>query len=93
MVTPRTLNFSGLLGIETATLRIPSPETGVTFTFDTRLGVMVPSLESFGPILSDRANTLGAHRLSVAFTYQHFGFDSLNGSSLKSNFDILANSG
>lgn len=87
VVTQRTLALTNLIGVETATLTIPSPATGVSFTFDRKLGVMTRSLESFGPILSDRAETLGGHKLAVGFTYEHFGFDSLNGSSLIHNVD------
>jgi hypothetical protein len=75
----RLLDLNNLLGTETATLALPSPAAGVSFTFDPAVGTFLPSRESLGPILSDRAETLGAHRLDVAFTYQHFGFESLDG--------------
>jgi len=73
------LRINTLLGIETSTLPLPSPAAGVAFVFNPKMGTFVASRESFGPILSDRAETLGNHLLHVAFTYQHFGFESLDG--------------
>jgi len=85
--TPNILGVTNLLGIETATLPMPSPAVGFSFNFDRTLGVMTRSLESFGPILSDRAETIGARKIAIGFTYQHFGFDSLNGRPLSHDFD------
>ncbi len=58
----KSLQINGLLGIETSTLALPSPAAGVAFVFDPATGTSLPSRESFGPILSDRAETLGNHR-------------------------------
>jgi hypothetical protein len=85
-----SFNINSLLGIETSTLALPSPAAGVAFIFDPATGTSLPSRESFGPILSDRAETLGRHRFHVAFTYQHLGFDSLNGTPLNQTGDLLA---
>src|SRR5262249_51574135 len=35
--------------------------------------------DSFGPILTDRADTAGKKKLSAGVSYQHFGFDSIEG--------------
>lgn len=88
----KTLRLNSLLGIESSTLALPSPAAGFTLTFDPTLGTFIPSSESLGPILSDRAETLGARRLYVAFTYQHFGFESLDGIPLHQLNDVLARS-
>lgn len=76
------LSLNTLLGIETSTLALPSPAAGVAFIFDPATGTSLPARESLGPILSDRAETLGAHRFHVAVTYQHLRFDSLDGKAL-----------
>jgi hypothetical protein len=88
----KTLRLNSLLGIETSTLALPSPAGGVSFIFDPALGTFLPSRESLGPILSDRAETIGAHRLYASFTYQHFGFESLDGVPLHQLNDVLARS-
>jgi hypothetical protein len=88
----KTLRLNSLLGIETSTLPLPSPAGGVSFIFDPALGTFLPSRESLGPILSDRAETIGAHRLYASFTYQHFGFESLDGVPLHQLNDVLARS-
>jgi hypothetical protein len=61
---------------------LPSPASGFTYTLDSSLGVFKRSTQSFGPILSDRAETVGKHKLSVGFSYQHFSFDSIDGIDL-----------
>lgn len=78
-----TFRLNSEIGIGTTALPLPSPASGVSYTFNPTMGTFVPAQESLGPILSDRADTMGAHRLYVAFTYQHFGFHSLDGDSLK----------
>ena len=42
-------------------------------------GTFVRSTNSFGPILSDRAETIGRGRLAFGFSYQFFSFDHLDG--------------
>ncbi len=76
------VRISNLLGIESAGLPFLSPSAGVSFIYDPKLGVVTRSMESFGPILSDRADTLGRHRLAVGFSYEHFNFDRLENQSL-----------
>ncbi len=43
---------------------------------------MVSSEQNLGPILTDRAETIGRHRLFVGFFYQRFRFNSIDGTSL-----------
>ncbi|MEZ5294635.1 MAG: hypothetical protein R2745_26390 [Vicinamibacterales bacterium] len=60
-------------------LPFPTPAAGFTYRFDPALGVFTRSSRSFGPILSDRADTLGARRLSLGFATQRLTFDSIEG--------------
>jgi hypothetical protein len=71
------------VGSELTSLRLASPASGVIFTFDKTLGVMKRSTESYGPILGERAETLGRHRVFFAATYQFFPFSTLDGIDLK----------
>ena len=63
---------------------LPTPASGFTYTFDSSLGVFQRSTQSFGPILTERAETIGRSKVTFGVTYQHFGFDSLEGVSLGS---------
>src|SRR5436190_6319807 len=61
---------------------LPSPASGFTYQFDSATGTFVRSTRSFGPILSDRAETIGRGRLAFGFSNQFFSFDHLDGVSL-----------
>lgn len=60
----------------------PSPASGFTYAFDPDTGTFVRSTQSFGPILADRAETIGRGRFSFGFTSQFFSFDTLEGLDL-----------
>jgi len=65
-------------------LPLPSPASGFTYAFDTATGTFVRSTQSFGPILTDRAETIGRGRFSFGYNTQFFSFDTLEGVSLSS---------
>jgi hypothetical protein len=71
------------VGTELTALRMASPTSGIIFRFDPSLGVVTESTESYGPILGERAETVGRHRVFVAATYQFFPFSTLDGIDLK----------
>jgi hypothetical protein len=74
--------FNIALASQLAAVPLPTPASGFTYTFDSSLGVFQRSTQSFGPILTERADTIGKRKFTVGVTYQHFGFDSLEGLSL-----------
>ncbi len=76
--------FSTALVGQLVSVPLPSPGGGFTFEFDPSLGVFQRTTQSFGPILADRADTIGARRVSVGFAVQRFTFDSVEGISLGS---------
>ena len=76
--------FNVALASQLATLPVPAPASAFTYTFDESLGLFSRSTDSFGPILSERAETAGKGKLNVGFAYQRFTFDSLEDSSLDS---------
>jgi len=79
-------NFTQLniaLAGQLASLPLPSPASGFTYTFDSSTGTFVRSTQSFGPILADRAETIGRGKLSVGYNFQYFSFDSLEGFDLR----------
>jgi hypothetical protein len=68
------------VGIQVSQLPIASPSSGITFTYDPALKTFAPSTEeSLGPIIGERANTIGRNKLYVAFSFQYFNFDSIDG--------------
>jgi hypothetical protein len=76
--------FNTALASQLAAVPLPSPASGFTYTLDSSLGVFKRSTQSFGPILSDRAETIGKRKLSIGVSYQHFNFDTIDGQSLGS---------
>ena len=65
-----------------ATVPLPSPASGFTYTFDPGTGTFARSTRSFGPILAERGETIGRGKIAFGYTYQFFSFDHLDGLSL-----------
>lgn len=78
----RLMNIA--LASQLTSVPLPSPASGFTYQFDPATGTFVRSTRSFGPILSDRAETIGRGRLAFGFSHQFFSFDHLDGLSLTS---------
>jgi hypothetical protein len=64
------------------TVPLPSPAAGFTYELDPSTGVFKRSTESFGPILAERAETVGAGRVSLGFAFQRFKFQTVEGLDL-----------
>jgi hypothetical protein len=64
------------------TVPLPSPAAGFTYELDPSTGVFKRSTESFGPILTERAETVGAGRVSLGFAFQRFKFQTVEGLDL-----------
>src|SRR5271168_1139731 len=76
------------IGRQANLLPLASPSSGVVFVYDPSLLTFVAGEASLGPILGERAETIGRHRLFVGFSYQFFDFDKLDGVSLN-NFPVV----
>ena len=76
--------FNVALATQLLTVPFPSPASGYTYTFDESLGVFTRSTQSFGPILTERAETIGRGKATFGFAYQRFQFDSIEGVPLSS---------
>jgi hypothetical protein len=74
--------FGTALTSQIVSLPLPPPASGFTYEFDPALGVFQRTTTSFGPILSERADTIGAQRVSIGFAYQRLSFDSIEGIDL-----------
>jgi len=71
--------INNALATQLLSLPLPSPASGFTYTFNPSLGVFTRSTQSFGSILSERAETIGKKRVTFGFNFQHFNFDSFQG--------------
>ena len=71
--------FNIALASQLAAVPLPSPASGFTYTFDSSLGVFQRSTQSFGPILTERAETIGKGKISTGISYQYFSFDEIEG--------------
>jgi hypothetical protein len=74
--------FGTALTSQIVSLPLPPPASGFTYQFDPALGVFTRTTTSFGPILSERADTIGAHRVAIGFAFQRLSFDSIEGVDL-----------
>lgn len=67
----------------TSAIGLPSFSSSVTdFTFDMDRGIPVRTTESLGPLLTERATTLGARKLDMTLTYTRLNFTKLQGKDL-----------
>ncbi|MBI1788716.1 MAG: transporter [Acidobacteria bacterium] len=76
------LPFNTALASQLSSLPLPSPASGFTYTLDKSLGTYSRSAQSFGPILAERAETLGKDKFYFGFSYQRFRFDTIDGLDL-----------
>jgi hypothetical protein len=78
------------VGIQVSQLPIASPSYGINLVYDPSLKTFSPSTdESLGPVLGDRASTIGKGKLFLAFSYQHFNFSTIDGKELSNIPTIL----
>jgi hypothetical protein len=67
------------IGVQLSQVPLASPVSGFIFAN----GVMQEAT-SFGPVLADRAETIGKRRIFVGASYEYFDFDRADGVNLKS---------
>jgi hypothetical protein len=79
-----TLNqtLSSAIATQLAVLPIISPSSGFTYRYDSEAGAFVRTTTSFGPIYSERAETIGRGRVSFGVSYQRFRFSNIDGIDL-----------
>jgi hypothetical protein len=76
------------IGRQANLLPLASPSSGVVLLYDPSVKTFVTGTDSLGPILGERAETIGRHRLFIGFSYQFFNFDKLDGINLQ-NFPAV----
>lgn len=75
--------FNIALASQLTSVPLPSPASGFTYRFDEATGTFVRSTQSFGPILADRAETIGRGKIVFGYNYQFFSFDALENVDLR----------
>ena len=76
-----------------ASLPLVAPAAGLSVVIDRGINAPFWSDESFGPIFSERATTIGRHRLAIGFSYQYMDFNSLDGIDIHSFPTLFVQSG
>src|SRR6266404_4994135 len=79
---PKTTAFNSTFAIQLSQLPVASAASGFILTLDKTLGVYTASAGSLGPVLTQRGDTVGKHKLFLAFSYQRFQFNSIDGVSI-----------
>jgi len=83
-IQSRLAPLTSEIGREANLLPLASPSSGVVLIYDPALKTYVVSKDSLGPILGERGETVGRHRIFVGFSYQFFDFDKIDGVNLHS---------
>ena len=76
------VQFGAALTAKLVSVPLPSLASGFTYEFDPSLGVFSRSTQSYGPIMAERAETIGANRTSFGVAFEHSGFDTIEGVNL-----------
>jgi Putative MetA-pathway of phenol degradation len=76
--------LNAAVGSELTLLPLGSPGSGLVYVYDPTLKTFTASTVDLGPILTERANTTGRHKVRVGFSYQRFSFSSLDGTNVHS---------
>ncbi|HLX43042.1 MAG TPA: hypothetical protein VKR43_06395, partial [Bryobacteraceae bacterium] len=80
--TTMNQSLGASIATQLAILPIISPSSGFTYKYDSATGAFVRSTTSFGPIYTERAETIGRGKFSFGTSYQRFRFGSLDGLNL-----------
>src|ERR1700686_1127464 len=85
LTAPSSQNLGFLneaVGSQLGDLPLASPASGIIYTYDPKLNLPVPSNDTLGPVLTQRAETIGRHKVYLAVTYQFFRFEDIDGVSM-----------
>ena len=82
-IDPSLGSVNSALAAQLSNLPIPSPASGYRYVFDPTLGVYVRQVQNLGPVLAERAETLGRERFFLALTYQRYSFDRIDDLDLR----------
>jgi hypothetical protein len=79
--TSQTISRALLVAL--ATVPISSSTGGFTYVFNSQLGTVERTSETFGPFFTERATGAGRNQASFGVTYQYARFSTLDGNELR----------
>jgi len=85
--------LTSAIGRQANLLPLASPSSGVVLSYDESLKTFVVNTGSLGPILGERGETVGRHKLFIGFSSQFFDFDKIDGVSLRHIPAVLTHQG
>lgn len=74
--------FNNELALQLASFPLASSAGGFTYRYDSALGTFTRATESFGPIYTERADTIGKGKFNLGLNYSRFTFDRIDDLSL-----------
>jgi hypothetical protein len=74
--------FNDALATQLATFPLASSAGGFAYRYDPALNTFTRATESFGPIYTERADTIGKGKFNLGVNYSHFTFDRIDDLSL-----------
>lgn len=77
-IQPRWVSLNSSVATELSNLPNPSPASATRYTWDPNSGTLQGSPQSLGPILAERAETIGKSKFLFAVTNQSYSFDRLD---------------
>jgi Putative MetA-pathway of phenol degradation len=80
-VAPISQAINSAIGSQLTQLPIPSASAGTVSLKQEGSPLGIP-YTNLGPILTDRADTIGRHEIFAGFSYQHFNFNAIDGIDL-----------
>jgi hypothetical protein len=86
------LHINNLLAAQLSSFPLGSSAGGFTWTFEPVAASFGRASDSFGPIFTERALTIGRHKLNIGVNYQRVTFDHLDGKKLAGG-DIVGYTG
>jgi hypothetical protein len=71
------------LAIQLSQFPLASSAGGFTYQLDPALGVFTRATDSFGPIYTERADTIGKGKFAFAVNFSHFSYDQIDDLKLR----------
>jgi hypothetical protein len=75
--------MAGLLTSELGVVPLSASAGGFTYRLNSELGTSMRTSESFGPLFTERALTIGRHQLAVGLSYQWAAYSALDNRPLR----------
>jgi hypothetical protein len=76
------LPLNSAIATQLALLPIASPASGFTYSYQEITGATYRTPQTFGPILTERGETIGRGRILAGANYQRFRFDKIDGAEM-----------